>query len=331
MLAADTEVLSGKTVAVIGYGNQGRAHALNLRDSGIRVLAGSDHGRRGWNRAEADGFQPLPIEEACAKADLAVIALPDEQQEALWQRHIAPALRPGSVVGFLHGFSIRFGFVRPADTIGVVLVAPKGPGKALRERFVAGTGLPCLFAVHQAGADAATTRALGLAWAAGIGGARAAIVETTFAVEAETDLFGEQAVLCGGMMALMQAAFTTLVRAGYPADVAYMECCQELKQIADLVYERGLVATRQAISNTAEFGAFEAGRRIVDDAMQAKLDALLVGVRDGSFARRFHDDAGAGFPWMNARRAEAARHAIEHAGEAVRGWMPWLHRKDATP
>ena len=330
ILQASTETILRKVVAIIGYGNQGRAHALNLRDSGVNIVVGSEPTRRGAELAAADGFQPMPIDRAAAVADLAVIALPDEHHEQAWARYIAPALRPGSVAGFLHGFSIRFGLVQPAAEICVVLVAPKGPGHALRQRFVDGLGLPCLFAVHQAGLDANATRALALGWAAGIGSARAAIVETTFADEAETDLFGEQAVLCGGMMALMQAAFESLVRAGYPADVAYMECCQELKQIADLAYERGLAATRRAISNTAEFGAFVAGDSLVDDAMRTKLDAMLAAVRDGAFARRFRDDAAAGFPWMNARRAEAAAHPIERAGEQVRAWLPWLSRKDGS-
>ena len=313
---------------MVGYGNQGRAHALNLRDSGMQVVVGSETNRGGWNRAGKDGFEPVSIEQACASADLAVIALPDEWHERLWTDRIAPNLRRGSVAGFLHGFSIRFGLVRPHDGIGVVLVAPKGPGHALRQRFVEGLGLPCLFAVHQGGDDPPTTRAIGLAWAAGIGSARAAVVETSFAVEAETDLFGEQGVLCGGMMALMQAAFDSLVRAGYPADIAYMECCQELKQIADLAYERGLAATRKAISNTAEFGAFVAGERLVDEALRAKLASLLSEVRDGSFARRFRDDANGAFAWMGARRTAAAADPIERAGETVRSWLPWLSRTE---
>jgi len=263
-----------------------------------------------------------------ALGDLVVFALPDEQHERLWPAKVEPNLRPGCVAGFLHGFSIHFGLVRPRPDLGVVLVAPKGPGHTLRQRFVEGLGLPCLFAVHQGGRDALATRAIGLAWAAGIGSARAAIVETTFAAEAENDLFGEQAVLCGGMMALMRAAFETLVRAGHPAEVAYFECCQELKQVADLVYERGLAATDRAISNTAEFGAFVAAERLVDEAMRNKLDALLSAVRDGSFARRFKADADAGFPWLNARRAEAAAHPIERAGEQARAWLPWLSNKD---
>jgi ketol-acid reductoisomerase len=330
LLQADLEALSGRSVAVIGYGNQGRAHALNLRDSGVLVAVGSDPGRAGWARSEADGFRPLPIEKAAASSDLVVLALPDEMHEGLWRDRLAASVRPGAVVGFLHGFSIHFGFVQVPQSMGVVLVAPKGPGHALRRRFEEGVGLPCLFAVHQGGADAAATRAIGLAWAAGIGGGRAAVVETTFAVEAETDLFGEQAVLCGGMMSLMQAAFDTLVRAGYPADVAYMECCQELKQIADLAYERGLAGTRTAISNTAEFGAFVAGDRLVDDTTRTKLDALLAEVRDGSFARRFRDDAQAGFPWMSRRRAAAAQERIERAGASVRRWMPWLGGREDT-
>ena len=322
-----SEALSGKTVAILGYGNQGRAQALNLRDSGVRVIAGCRTDGRARAMAIADRIDVLELHEACHASDLVVIALPDEVHETVWKSSIEKALRPGTTVGFLHGFSVRFGHVRPAASHGVVMVAPKGPGHTLRLRYTEGLGLPALVAVHQHGPDAAETRARMLAWAAGIGSARAAVVQTTFAIEAETDLFGEQAVLCGGAMALVQAAFETLVKAGYPADIAYMECCQELKQLADLVYERGLAGMRQAISNTAEFGAFEA-QSIDTPALRDDMRRMLAQIRDGAFAERFRADARAGFPWMNAQRAKADSDAIERAGRAVRDWLPWLQRAE---
>jgi ketol-acid reductoisomerase len=318
------ELLSRTRFAVIGFGNQGRAHALNLRDAGARVVVGCRPGRTGWDRSRSDGFEAIAIAEAVAGADLTVVSLPDEAHESVWQAEIEPSLPRGATIGFLHGFSVHHQLVRPKPVHGVVLVAPKGPGHALRRRHLEGLGLPALFAVHQPGPDAEHTRALGLAWAHGIGCSRAAIIETTFAAETETDLFGEQAVLCGGMITLVEEAFRALVESGYPEDLAYMECCQELKQIADLVFERGLSGMRAAISNTAEFGAFVASERLADDALRSRLRALLSDVRSGAFAARFRADADRGFPWMHARRAQADAAAIERAGEAVRAWMPWL-------
>jgi ketol-acid reductoisomerase len=310
--------------AIIGYGNQGRAQALNLRESGASVVIGARAGGAGSARASSEGFASVPIAEAVRQADLLVMALPDQSHAEVWERDIAPHARRESVVGFLHGFSVHFGAVQPPASMGVVMVAPKGPGHALRARFNEGLGIPALFAVHQGGTDPARTRALGLAWAHGIGCGRAAIVETTFAAEAETDLFGEQAVLCGGMMALVQEAFRALVEAGYTPELAYMECCQELKQLADLVFERGLSGMRGAISDTAEFGAFVAQERLVDGALRQRLRALLGDIRGGAFARAFQEDAKAGFPWMQAQRDRASADPIEQAGRAVRGWLPWL-------
>jgi ketol-acid reductoisomerase len=270
------------------------------------------------------------MDEAAAAADLCIVSLPDEAHGDAWTNHLQPALKPGATAGFLHGFSVHFGAVSPAPTVGVVLVAPKGPGHTVRMRFTQGLGVPALFAVHQPGLDAARTRAIGLAWAHGIGSGRAAIVETTFAAETETDLFGEQAVLCGGVMALAQEAYRTLVEAGYPPPLAYMECCQELKQVVDLMFERGLSGMRGAISNTAEFGAFVAQERLVDESMRAHMRGMLADIRSGAFARRFQSDAKAGFPWLAARRARAESDPIEDAGAEVRRWMPWLERSEGT-
>jgi len=335
---APAGALRGRTIAVLGYGNQGSAHALNLRDSGHEVIVAnrttSDNGRR----AAADGFRPREIDEAVAAAGLVIVALPDEEHESIWAESIAPNLRPGTVVGFLHGFSIRYGFVTPATDVGVIMVAPKGPGRTLRARFTEGLGIPCLFAVHQepagaapGGAGGATAEAVGLAWANGIGCARAAIVYTSFADEAETDLFGEQAVLCGGLSELILAAFGILVEAGYPPELAYMECCQEVKQVADIIYERGLSGTMRAISNTAEFGAYKAGPVIVDDAVRERLRRILAEVRDGTFAAGMRRDHASGFGWFHDRRRAGDENPIESAGASVRDWMPWLAGPSAPP
>ena len=321
---AVSEALSKAVFAIIGYGNQGRAHALNLRDSGAHVIVGARAGGAAEARATEDGFQVQPIDRTAAAADLCILSLPDEAHAGVWQGPLQSALKPGATVGFLHGFSVHFGAVRPDASIGVVLVAPKGPGHTVRVRYTQGLGMPALFAMHQPGRDASRTRTLGLAWAHGIGSARAAIVETTFAAETETDLFGEQAVLCGGMMALAQEAYRALVEAGYPPALAYMECCQEMKMVVDLMFERGLTGMRAAISNTALFGAFAAQERLVDDAVRARIRGLLADIRSGDFARRFQADSAAGFPWLGAQRARAEQDPIEAAGSEVRRWMPWL-------
>jgi ketol-acid reductoisomerase len=321
---AVSEALAKSVFAIIGYGNQGRAHALNLRESGARVIVGARSGGSAEARAAQDGFEVQAIDRTASSADLCILSLPDEVHAEVWKGGLQTALKPGSTVGFLHGFSVHFGAVVPAPTVGVVLVAPKGPGHTVRVRYTQGLGVPALFAVHQPGRDDARTRTLGLAWAHGIGSGRAAIVETSFAAETETDLFGEQAVLCGGVMALAQEAYRALVEAGYPPALAYMECCQELKQVVDLMFERGLTGMRAAISNTAEFGAFVAQERIVDDALRARMRGLLADIRSGDFARRFQTDAAAGFPWLGSQRARADRDPIENAGSEVRRWMPWL-------
>jgi ketol-acid reductoisomerase len=320
--------LQNKVVAVIGYGNQGHAHALNLRDSGIQVVVGSRSEGSSGKLARESHFQCVSIEEAARRADLVVIAVPDEVQPEVFAASIEPNLRPDATLGFLHGFAIRFGLIRPPKGIGAILVAPKGPGTILRHRFVAGQGIPCLMAIHQ-DSSAGDARAVALAWAQGIGCARAGIIETTFADETETDLFGEQAVLCGGMTGLILAAFEELIRAGYPPEIAYMECCHEVKQIADLVYARGLAGMMKAISNTAEFGAYQAGPFLIDDEIRQRMRNILTNIRNGSFASHMRDEYTAGFAKFNQQRAALASHAIESAGETVRSLMPWL--KDELP
>jgi ketol-acid reductoisomerase len=309
--------LQGATIAVLGYGNQGHAHALNLRDSGLEVVVGCRPDSAAAQAATAANFQVLSYREATARGDLVIVALPDERHQQMYEEEIAPGLKPGSTLGFLHGFSIRFGQIKPPAEVGVVMVAPKGPGATLRSRFTSGHGLACLFAVHQA-APEGNDEARGLAWAAGIGSARSGIIYTTFADEAETDLFGEQAVLCGGLWALMTTAFETLIEQGYPAELAYIECCQEVKQIGDLVFERGIAGMMEAISNTAEFGAYRAGAGLVDEHVRAVMRQTLTDIRNGTFAQDMRDDYERGFPWFEKQRRALADHPLEQTGHLIR-------------
>ncbi|MEY3021862.1 MAG: ketol-acid reductoisomerase [Planctomycetota bacterium] len=323
---ATVHALEGRTIAVLGYGNQGRAHALNLRDSGLRVIVGGRPGSTRIDAARTEGFEAMPLDEAAARADLAIVALPDQAQPAAWGRWIGEALPEGAVAGFVHGFAIRFGFIEPRADLGVILVAPKGPGATVRARFEEGLGIPALVAVERDNARAEGWP-FARAWGAGIGCARSGLIETTFAAEAESDLFGEQAVLCGGLLALVHEAFALLVEAGYPPEVAYIECCHEVKQVADLLYARGPDGMRRAISDTAEYGAFVAEQALVDDHLRATLRRLLDDVRSGAFARRFMADHDAGHPEFGAWRRAASTHPIEAPSARVRAMMPWL--KDA--
>ncbi len=329
---APIEPLHGLTTAVLGFGNQGAAHALNMRDSGLDVIVANRRDTANGRRAADHGFEPLPIADAVGRADLVVMALPDEAQPELYGREVAPHLRNGAAVGFLHGFNIRYGFIRPAENVGVVMVAPKGPGRTLRRLYEQGHGLPCLFAVHQEPrptGNGPSAEAVGLAWANAIGSTRAAIVRTSFADETETDLFGEQAVLCGGLSALIRAAFETLCEAGYAPELAYLECCHEVSQVTDLVYKSGLAGMCEAISNTAEFGAYRAGPLLIDEGVRRRMSDLLREVRDGTFAKALRSDHHAGGPWFERQRAETRTHPLETAGEVVRSLMPWLTEKGA--
>jgi ketol-acid reductoisomerase len=317
------DALRERTIAVLGYGNQGRAHALNLRDSGLRVLVGGRAGSAKVAQARDEGFEAGTLESVASRADLAIVALPDQAQPAAWGKWIEAALPTGAVVGFVHGFAIRFGFIEPRADLGIVLMAPKGPGATVRARYEEGLGIPALFAVERENASN-TARAFALAWGAGVGCARSGLIETTFAAEAESDLFGEQAVLCGGLLALVHESYALLVEAGYPPEVAYIECCHEVKQVADLLYARGPDGMRRAISDTAEFGAFVAENALVDEHLRAKLRALLHDVRSGDFARRFMADYEAGHPAFSAWRSAASAHTIEAASARVRALMPWL-------
>ncbi len=318
---ADIGVLSNARVAVIGYGNQGRAHALNLHDSGLDVIVGQREGASA-DRARADGLDPRPVAEAVAGADLVILTLPDESASTIYVDQIAPAIRPGITLGFVHGFNIRFGFIKPPADIDVVMVAPKGPGTLLRSLFVDGKGLPALLAIHQDATGRAKRIALG--WAAGIGSTRAAVIETTFATETETDLFGEQVVLCGGLTALAKAAFETLVEAGYEPEFAYLECVHELKQIVDLLYERGLSGMRDRISNTAEYGDLTRGPRLVGDTVRQEMKRILEDIRSGAFAREWIQEHRAGGSTFQRLHDADCNSSFEDAGRRVRALMPWL-------
>jgi ketol-acid reductoisomerase len=324
---APIDTLAARSVAVVGFGSQGHAHALNLRESGIEVVVANRPDTPNGRRAIAAGFSPREIPEAVSGAHLVILSLPDEAQPDVYRKAVAPHLDSGATVGFLHGFNIRYGLIEPAPDIGVIMVAPKGPGATLRRLYGEGRGLPCLFAVHQ-DTPAGDAEAIGLAWANGIGSARAGIVYTTFADETETDLFGEQAVLCGGMTELVRAAFEILCEAGYPPELAYLECCHEVKQVADLVYERGPAAMFEAISNTAEFGSYRTGPFLIDESVRQRMRRTLGDVRDGTFAAAMRADYEQGFPWFHRQRQQQRDHALEPAGQVVRSLMPWLADKD---
>ncbi len=317
----DPQAMQGWAVAVIGYGNQGRAHALNLRDSGLNVAIGQRPGQS-FDRALGDGFSPRSAHDAAAGADLIIMTLPDECAAAVYEQELAGVVGPGKTIGFVHGFNIRFGYISPPEGVDVVMVAPKGPGTLLRSLYQEGKGLPALVAVHQD----ATGRALStaLAWASGIGATRAAAVETTFAVETETDLFGEQAVLCGGVTALVKAAFETLVEAGYEPEFAYVECVHELKQTVDLLYAHGLSGMRERISNTAEYGDLTRGPRLIDEHVKAVMRRMLDEVRSGAFAQEWMSEYGAGGAKFRRLHDADVDTPFEKAGEAVRALMPWL-------
>jgi ketol-acid reductoisomerase len=319
---ADLSLLNGKTVAIIGYGSQGHAHALNLKDSGIEVVVGLYAGSRSADKAKADGLEVLPVAEACAKADWIMILLPDEVQKTVYAEEIAPHLSQGKVLSFAHGFNIRFGLIVPPADVDVVMIAPKGPGHTVRWEYQNGQGVPCLFAVHQDASGQA--RALAMAYAKAIGGTRAGILETNFKEETETDLFGEQAVLCGGLSELVKAGFETLVEAGYQPELAYFECLHEVKLIVDLMVKGGLTAMRDSISNTAEYGDYVSGPRLINAETKAEMKRILTDIQDGTFARNFVAECEAGKPEMTRLRERDKQHPIEEVGKGLRAMFSWL-------
>ena len=326
---AHLERLTGRRVAVIGYGSQGHAHALNLRDSGIDVRVGLATGSRSRAAAEAEGLRVTTAEQAARQADFIVILTPDHSQRELYEEAVAPNLSAGKTLLFAHGFNIRFGEIAPDPHVDVIMVAPKAPGHRVRELFVEGAGVPALVAVHNDHSGHAFDDAL--AYAKAIGSTRAGVLQTTFAEETETDLFGEQAVLCGGAAALVKAGFETLVANGYQPEIAYFECMHELKLIVDLMYRGGLNYMRHSVSDTAEYGDYTAGDRIVNAQTKREMQKLLDEVRDGSFARRWIDENRQGRPTFEARRLAESSHQIESVGRAMRRMMPFLDAKEVLP
>jgi ketol-acid reductoisomerase len=322
---ADLSKLDGRTVAILGYGSQGHAHALNLKDSGVQVVVGLRPDSASRAKAEEAGIEVLDVAEAARRGDLVMVLLPDERQGKVWREEIAPGIEPGNLVLFAHGFSIHFGEIEPPAGVDVGMVAPKGPGHLVRRQYEEGNGVPCLMAVHQ---DASgNAHDLVLAYASGIGGGRAAIIETTFKDECETDLFGEQAVLCGGASELVRAGFETLVEAGYDPRLAYFECLHELKLIADLMYEKGIQGMRYSISNTAEYGDMTRGKRVIGESSRAAMKEILGEIQAGEFAREFIGENEAGNPNCDRMRKEGAEHQIEEVGKDLRAMMPWIDQE----
>ena len=322
---ANLDLLNGKTVAIIGYGSQGHAHALNLKDSGVNVIVGLYEGSKSKALAEAEGLTVKSVADAAAAADMIMILLPDEVQKEIYNKEIAPNLKEGDILAFAHGFNIHFGQIVPPEFADVVMIAPKGPGHLVRRTYEQGQGVPALFAVYQDASGQARDRAM--AYAKGIGGTRAGILQTTFREETETDLFGEQAVLCGGLSALIQKGFETLVEAGYQPELAYFECLHEVKLIVELVVEGGLAKMRDSISNTAEYGDYTRGPRVVNDETKAEMKKILAEIQSGQFAREFVLENQSGKAGFTAMRRREAEHPIEEVGKDVRAHFSWL--KDA--
>jgi ketol-acid reductoisomerase len=319
---ADRSLIAARKVAIIGYGSQGHAHALNLKDSGVDVRVGLREGSSSTSKAEEAGLRVVPIDQAAAEADVIMILLPDTEQKKVYDQQIAPNLSSGDTVLFAHGFNVRFGRISPPEGVDVAMVAPKGPGHLVRRTYVEGGGTPCLIAVAQDSSGKA--KDLALAYADAIGGARAGVLETTFEEETETDLFGEQVVLCGGLTALVQAGFETLVDAGYQPESAYFECLHELKLIVDLMYEQGIAGMRYSISDTAEYGDLTRGPRVINDAVKAEMRTILDEIRSGKFADEWIKESEAGRPVYNDLKKKGQEHQIEVVGEELRAMMPWI-------
>ena len=314
-------LLDGKKIAIIGYGSQGHAHALNLKESGVDVIVGLYEGSKSWAKAEAQGLKVYTAAEAAKQADVIMILINDEKQAAMYKKDVEPNLEEGNMLMFAHGFAIHFGQIKPPANVDVTMIAPKGPGHTVRSEYQAGKGVPCLVAVQQDYTGKALDKAL--AYAAGIGGARAGVLETTFKVETETDLFGEQAVLCGGVTALMKAGFETLVEAGYAPENAYFECIHEMKLIVDLIYESGFQGMRYSISNTAEYGDYITGPKIVTDETKKAMKKILSDIQDGTFAKDWISENQTGCMHFGAMRRREAEHQLEAVGEELRKLYSW--------
>jgi ketol-acid reductoisomerase len=320
---ADLQQIRNKAVAIIGFGSQGHAHALNLKESGVNVVVGLREGAS-WRKAEASGLKVMPVADAVKSAEVVMILAPDEAQAALYKNEIAPHLKAGAYLAFGHGFNIHFGQIVPPAGVNVFMVAPKGPGHLVRSEYTKGSGVPVLLAIHQD--PSGNTRAIGLAYASAIGGGRAGIIETTFREETETDLFGEQVVLCGGLTALIQAGYETLVKAGYSPEMAYFECLHEVKLIVDLIYEGGIANMRYSISTTAKYGDVTRGPRIITDETRKEMQKILEEIQSGRFAREWVLENQANRPVYNALLAKGEVHPIEEVGAKLRAMMPWLKK-----
>jgi ketol-acid reductoisomerase len=323
---APLDALRGKTVAILGFGSQGHAHGLNLRDSGVKVIVANRKDSANGRLAIEQGFEPMSVEDAVKKADLIIVSLPDEVQPSVYEKSISPNLKAGKALGFTHGFNIHFKTIVPPKDVDVLMVAPKGPGHLVRSEFEKGGGVPCLLAVHQNASGKA--RDIGLAWARGIGGARSGVIETTFKDECETDLFGEQAVLCGGLSSLIKAGFETLTEAGYPPEMAYFECVHEVKLIVDLIYQGGLDYMRYSISNTAEYGDLTRGPRLINAAVKAEMKKVLTEIQSGQFAKEWRAEYEGGMKNFNRLYNADNNHPVETTGRRLRKLMPWLKAKE---
>ncbi len=319
---ADLSLIQSRTVAIIGYGSQGHAHALNLKDSGVKVVVGLREGSASRKKAEGAGLTVASVEDAVKQSDVVMLLAPDESQREIYAEQIAPNLKKNAALAFAHGFNVHFGLVEARADVDVIMIAPKGPGHTVRSTYTQGGGVPCLICMHQDATGQA--KAIALSYASANGGGRAGIIETTFREETETDLFGEQAVLCGGATALVQAGFETLVEAGYAPEMAYFECLHELKLIVDLKYEGGMANMRYSISNTAEYGDYVSGPRIVTEETKKEMKRVLTDIQTGKFARDFVLENQAGQPMMKARRRLGAEHQIEQVGGKLRAMMPWI-------
>lgn len=321
---ANWEIIAGKTVAIIGYGSQGHAHALNLKDSGLNVVVGLYEGSKSKAKAEAAGLKVFTVAEAVKQADITMILLPDEKQGDVYKAEIAPNLKQGSALAFAHGFNIHFQQIIAPEHIDVFMVAPKGPGHMVRRVFTEGSGVPDVFAVYQNASGNA--KEIALAYARGVGGTRSGVIETTFREETETDLFGEQAVLCGGVTHLITAGFETLVKAGYQPEIAYFECFHEMKLIVDLMYEGGMANMRYSISDTAEYGDYQTGPRIITEETKKEMEKVLKEIQEGTFAKNWLLENKAGRPEFLALRRKGAEHQIEEVGGRLRSMMSWLKK-----
>jgi ketol-acid reductoisomerase len=321
---ANINILQGKTIAVIGFGNQGAAQAQNLKDSGIKVIIAEVEGTPNWKNAQEAGFETMSAEEAAKQGDIIQILIPDELQAKVYKESIKKHMKKGKALMFSHGFNIHFKAIKPTKDIDVLMVAPKGPGHMVRSTYTEGAGVPCLIAIHQNASGQA--KDIALAYAKGIGGTRAGVFETTFKEEVETDLFGEQTVLCGGCTSLVKAGFETLVEAGYQPEMAYFECCHELKLIVDLIYKQGLLGMRKAISNTAEYGDLTVGPKLIDEKVKNKMKKALKRIQSGAFAREWIKENKEGCTNFNALREKDRNHQIEKVGEELRGMMHWLKK-----